>query len=67
MAARVPTVLVRGAISDLVDEPIATKMKERAPELTVVSVPDVGHTPTLVEPEAWDAFVAWAKRLAKMS
>lgn len=63
LVATRPTLLVRGELSDLVDSDITAKMKARAPQLTVANVPNVGHTPTLVEPEAWDAFVAWAARL----
>lgn len=63
LVATRPTWLVRGELSDLVDAEIAAKMKARAPSLTIASVPEVGHTPSLVEPVAWDAFLAWSARL----
>ena len=63
LVASRPTLLVRGVLSDLVDAEIAANMKARAPGLSVADIPHVGHTPTLVEAEAWSAFVAWAARL----
>lgn len=60
---RVPTILVRGELSDIVDTTIADTMRARAPKLEVATVPGIGHAPTLVEPEAWDAFLAWRARL----
>jgi pimeloyl-ACP methyl ester carboxylesterase len=50
-----PVLLVRGAISDLVDPPIVARMQAAAPDMTVVEVPGVGHAPMLTEPEAWSA------------
>ena len=50
-----PTLLVRGALSDLIDADIAARMREAAPELRYVEVPRVGHAPELTEPEAWTA------------
>jgi pimeloyl-ACP methyl ester carboxylesterase len=50
-----PVLLVRGAISDLVDSAIVARMQAAAPEMAVVEVPGVGHAPMLTEPEAWAA------------
>ena len=47
----VPSLVVRGAISDLLDEATVAKMLERNPAMETVTVPDVGHAPTLDEPE----------------
>jgi len=64
LVARAPTTLVRGELSDILDAPLAEAMKTRAPDLHVATVHGIGHAPTLVEPEAWDAFLAWRARLA---
>lgn len=47
-----PTLLIRGATSDLLSEAIATKMRKRAPRMAYAEVPGVGHAPMLDEPEA---------------
>lgn len=51
----VPTLLVRGAISDLLNPATVEKMQAMKPNLKVVEVPDVGHAPFLTEPAAWSA------------
>ncbi len=50
--AGVPTLLVRGALSDLLTEATVARMLERDPAMEAVTVPDVGHAPTLEEPVA---------------
>jgi pimeloyl-ACP methyl ester carboxylesterase len=50
-----PTLLIRGAASDLVDETIAEKMRQAAPLMAYAEVPRVGHAPMLTEPQAWSA------------
>jgi pimeloyl-ACP methyl ester carboxylesterase len=55
LARRRPTLLIRGALSDVISADIAEKMQRIAPTLRRVDVPDVGHAPTLTEPEAVDA------------
>lgn len=50
-----PLLLVRGAISDLIDPPIAERMREAAPHMAYAEVPGVGHAPMLTEPQAWAA------------
>jgi pimeloyl-ACP methyl ester carboxylesterase len=50
-----PTLLLRGALSDVVSAEIADKMQRAAPSLERVDVPGVGHAPTLAEPAAVDA------------
>lgn len=47
-----PTLLVRGAQSDIITSEIADRMKRKAPRLQRVDVPGVGHAPMLSEPEA---------------
>lgn len=48
----IPTLLVRGEITDLLMMSTVDKMKRRKPDLEFVSVPDVGHAPFLTEPAA---------------
>jgi len=52
LARKKPTLLVRGANSDLLSAEIAEKMKKAAPTMAYVEVPGVGHAPMLDEPEA---------------
>jgi len=49
---QVPTTVVRGALSDLLSEETIARMRAGHPRLEVVTVPRVGHAPTLEEPEA---------------
>jgi pimeloyl-ACP methyl ester carboxylesterase len=58
-----PTLLIRGALSDLIDEAIATKMRQAAPEMAYAEVPRVGHAPMLTEPAAWSAIEAFLERV----
>jgi pimeloyl-ACP methyl ester carboxylesterase len=55
LARKRPTLLVRGALSDLVEPEQAEWMKKTAPDMQYVEVPNVGHAPMLTEPEAWEA------------
>lgn len=50
-----PTLLVRGAMSDIVSADIAARMQRVAPRLQRIDVPGVGHAPALTEPAAVDA------------
>ncbi len=47
-----PLALVRGALSQLLTPAGFAEMQRRAPGATAVTVPHVGHAPTLDEPEA---------------
>jgi pimeloyl-ACP methyl ester carboxylesterase len=58
-----PTLLIRGELSDLVDEAIAAKMRQAAPDMAYAEVPRVGHAPMLTEPAAWSAIEAFLERL----
>jgi len=48
----VPTLVVRGALSDLLSDEGVAAMRARKPDLETVIVPGIGHTPSLNEPEA---------------
>ena len=52
LAKRRPTLLLRGALSDVVTAEVAARMQSKAPGLIRVDVPNVGHAPTLMEPAA---------------
>jgi len=47
-AIRCPTLVLRGAQSDLLLRETAEQMKERGPKAKVVEIPGVGHAPTLM-------------------
>jgi pimeloyl-ACP methyl ester carboxylesterase len=56
----IPTLLLRGALSDILDEGICNEMLRRKPDLRRVTIPRRGHPPMLDEPEslaAIDAFL----------
>lgn len=58
---KVPVLAIRGALSDVLSEATFARMAHEKSDLMRVSVPDVGHTPSLEEPEAraaLDAFLA---------
>ena len=62
LARKRPTLLIRGALSDVITAPIAARMKKAAPCLEEAVVPGVGHAPTLAEPEALAAIRAFLAR-----
>ena len=49
-AIAAPTLLVRGAQSDLISEATASAMASRGPRAHIYTVDGVGHAPTLVQP-----------------
>lgn len=53
--ATIPTLAVRGALSDLIASETITEMKRRKPDLEAITIEDVGHAPTLEEEETWTA------------
>lgn len=54
----VPMLLVRGGLSDLISTDTVLQMGARNPKMRTLVVPDVGHAPTLDEPEARSAILA---------
>lgn len=52
-----PVLLVRGALSDLLEPRQAAWMRRAAPAMDYVEVPNVGHAPMLTEPAALEAIV----------
>jgi pimeloyl-ACP methyl ester carboxylesterase len=55
LARQRPTLLVRGALSDLIEPEQAAYMRKAAPAMLYAEVPGVGHAPMLTEPEAMSA------------
>jgi pimeloyl-ACP methyl ester carboxylesterase len=61
--AGIPTLLLRGALSDLLSAETEQRMREEVPALETVLVPRVGHAPTLDEPVAVEAIDRFLTRL----
>ena len=47
-----PSLLVRGELSDVLEAETASEMVRRIPLMDLVTLPRIGHAPTLEEPEA---------------
>jgi pimeloyl-ACP methyl ester carboxylesterase len=61
--ADVPTLIVRGALSDLLSDTTADEMVARLNNATLVTVAEAGHAPTLDEPEAVSGIEALLARV----
>lgn len=59
-----PVLALRGSLSEILSEPTFARMQEDMPEMMAVTVPNVGHIPTLEEPVAQAAI---AQLLAKVA
>lgn len=62
--ADVPTLIVRGALSDLLSDNTADAMVTRLKMASRITVAGAGHAPTLDEPEAVDAIDALLARVS---
>ncbi|HVQ07935.1 MAG TPA: alpha/beta hydrolase [Allosphingosinicella sp.] len=62
--AGIPSLVVHGGISDLLSAETVEKMKAEVPSMESVTVPRVGHAPTLEEPEAVEAIDELLKRIS---
>ena len=47
-----PVTLLRGELSDLLEEKVAQRMASEIPDVELVTIPRVGHAPALDEPES---------------
>ncbi|MEQ7153655.1 alpha/beta fold hydrolase [Brevundimonas aurifodinae] len=63
LARKRPTLLIRGATSDLLSAAIAEKMQKAAPTMHYAQVAGVGHAPMLDEPEAKAAIFEFLRDL----
>lgn len=61
--AHTPTLIIRGAISDLLSPAIIEKMRAVHPDFDYAEIPDVGHAPMLTEPAAWAAIRSFLTRI----
>ena len=59
----IPSLVVHGEISDLLSAETVAKMLEENPDMESVTIPNVGHAPTLDEPEAQAAIDALLERV----
>jgi pimeloyl-ACP methyl ester carboxylesterase len=50
-AVRCPTLVLRGAQSDLLSRDTAAAMAQRGPQARIIEIPGVGHAPTLLNPD----------------
>jgi pimeloyl-ACP methyl ester carboxylesterase len=48
----IPTLALRGGISKVLTEETLGRMQETKPDLHIARIPNVGHAPSLIEPEA---------------
>jgi pimeloyl-ACP methyl ester carboxylesterase len=60
----IPSLVVHGALSDLLSAETVQRMTEEVSSLESVTVPNVGHAPTLDEPEAQTAIDRLLKRIS---
>jgi pimeloyl-ACP methyl ester carboxylesterase len=54
-----PVLVVRGAESPLLTVETAARMQERGPGVTLMTVPDTGHAPALLDPDQVDPIRDW--------
>jgi len=59
-----PLLTLRGALSDLFSHETLMRMQAEIPDMEAVTIPRVGHVPTLEEPEARDAIARLLARIA---
>ena len=57
-----PTLVLRGAQSDLLTPETAEEMARRGPRADVVEVAGVGHAPALLAPEQIELIRSWLLR-----
>lgn len=65
--AHVPVLLVHGAVSTILLPETVTAMRQRRPDMSVVTVPGVGHAPVLTEDAVRDTLRTFVGRADPMS
>ncbi|MBI1182053.1 MAG: alpha/beta fold hydrolase [Alphaproteobacteria bacterium] len=63
----VPTVVIRGGLSDILEQDCFEEMGRRKPDARLVTVPNRGHVPLLDEPEALAAIDALLRDVDRTS
>ncbi len=61
--ARLPVLLIRGGKSDILSAAVAERMAAAHPGMVTITLPGVGHAPTLDEPPAVEAIDAFLSQL----
>ncbi len=61
--ARVPVLAIRGGLSDVLSEATFARMAAEKPDLVQLTLPRVGHVPTLEEPESEQAIDEFLARI----
>ncbi len=62
--SKMPSLLIRGELSDILSSTTALRMERDIKGLELVNIPRTGHTPTLDEPEAQAAIARLLARIA---
>jgi pimeloyl-ACP methyl ester carboxylesterase len=62
--AHVPLLLAWGEVSDILLPATVAAMRAARPDVTVVSLPGIGHAPTLIEPPVLHALATFLDRVA---
>jgi pimeloyl-ACP methyl ester carboxylesterase len=60
----VPVLLVNGAVSNILLPATVTRMQQVHPDITVVTLADIGHAPILTEPKSLAAIQSFLVRNA---
>ena len=61
----IPSLLIRGALSDILSADTAERMQAMLPQMERVDLPRIGHAPTLAEPECEAAIDRLLARIEK--
>lgn len=59
----IPTLVIRGELSDILEAKTVDKMKAQKPDLEVCTVPDRGHAPMLTESAAQSAILSFLQTI----
>lgn len=62
--AHLPLLLVWGEVSEILTSPTVARMRDARPDMEVVSLPGIGHVPTLDEAPVRRALAAFLERIA---
>ncbi len=62
--AYVPLLLVWGEVSEILTAPTVERMRAARPDMTVVTLPGIGHVPTLNEPPVQQALASFLATVA---
>jgi pimeloyl-ACP methyl ester carboxylesterase len=63
LARHAPLLVLRGATSDVLDQPTLRRMSSLRGNVRTVEIPGVGHAPTLDEPASREALAEFLARV----